>query len=173
MVFNREEMVLNRKNDYKWADGMKWSMDANTVGGIVEYLERKDGAATSKGLLEVAKDENSPIHKLFIWDDAVAAEKYRLHTSKSIINSLRIVVKVQDDYGNEQKILSAFVNIRDERRKAAKYMTVVDALNDDDTRNIVLNRMYKDMKSFADRYALYSEAANVIEAINQTLEGVA
>lgn len=171
MVFDENEMVLNRKNDYEWDSYYKYSVDANVVGGITEYLERKDGEVTTTSFLDVAKDKNSPIHGMFEWDNKVAANKYRLAQAAKIIAALRVVVVTNNEESPEKKV-SAFVNVNPARNTTAKsiYMNVNNALSNEDTRSVVLNRMYRDMQAFIDRYYTFDEVSNVIQAMSEVLD---
>ena len=171
MVFDENEMVLNRKNDYEWDGHFNYKVDANTVGGIVEYLERKNGSVTSEAFLEVAKSEDSPIHNMFEWNDKVAANKYRLEQSRKIICALKVVV-VTDNEDKPEKKVSAFVNINPPSEVSTRsvYMNLNNALSNEDTRKNVLDRMYRDMQAFIDRYYTFDEVSNVIQAMSEVLD---
>lgn len=174
MVFDVNEMLAKRKHDYKWKEeGYQYTANPNVVGSVVEHLERKNGRATSKDFLEFSKEEDSPTHNMFDWNDERCAEKYRLQMSKNVINSLRVVVQIENPKTNvsEPKVVSAFVRVNDTSpSKTAEYMNIQDAMSNEDTRKHVLNRMYNDMRTFANRYEMYNEAAGVISAINKALE---
>ncbi len=58
----------------------------------VVALQDENGRLTPAMLVEDARDPNSPLHRLFDWDDASAAEKQRLHTARQILVSVKVVV---------------------------------------------------------------------------------
>jgi hypothetical protein len=171
MVFDENEMILNRKNNYEWNGYHNYKVDANIVGGIIECIERQNGSVTSEALLEVAKSEDSPIHNMFEWNDKVAANKYRLEQSRVIICSLRVVVTADNEDEPEKKI-SAFVNVNPPSEVGTKsvYMNLNNALSNEDTRKNVLDRMYRDMQAFIDRYYTFDEATKVIQAMSEALD---
>jgi hypothetical protein len=171
MVFDENEMILNRKNNYEWSGYHNYKVDANIVGGIIECIERQNGSVTSEALLEVAKSEDSPIHNMFEWNDKVAANKYRLEQSRVIICSLKVVVTTDNEDEPEKKI-SAFVNVNSPSEVGTRsvYMNLNNALSNEDTRKNVLDRMYRDMQAFIDRYYTFDEATKVIQAMNGALD---
>lgn len=171
MVFDTSTMLLNRKNDYEWGD-YGYAVDANIVGSICEGIEARDGVVTKEALLEVAKDPNSPLHDSFEWDNDVAANKYRLGQSKTMINNLRVVVRITENHKPQR--FSAFIKVNNANSNTpAEYLNVVDALKDDEARSFILERMYRDMKSFCSRYEMYEEAAGVVSAIKKAVGGIA
>lgn len=73
----------------------------NTLGlrndnaqALGEFLEAKfpDGRPNAHKLVEVAKDPESIAHKYFDWDDKSAADKWRVHQARKLINALYIEI---------------------------------------------------------------------------------
>lgn len=58
-------------------------------------LQDENGRVTPAMVVDDARDVNSPLHRLFDWDDASAAEKQRLHTARQIIVSVKVVVTTE------------------------------------------------------------------------------
>ena len=159
-------MVYQRKNDYEYREGWRPGVDANTVGGVMEEIEEKHGSVTSELFLEASRPENSPTHGVFEWDDGVAAEKYRLHQASRTICSIRVVVK-EDPFGKTmEKPPRAYVNVSSDDSKKAQYMNVRDALENEDTRFLVLSRAMRELKEFQEKYSNLSELAEVFLAIS-------
>ena len=61
---------------YKKKDGARLKTDAQTVGDILEKLE-KNGGLTAKRLVDESRPEDAPLNKKKKWGDAKAAEAYR------------------------------------------------------------------------------------------------
>lgn len=53
-----------------------------------------DGRLLPSNVVEEARDENSPLHEFFEWEDTIAAEKYRLSQARTLIRSVKISVTV-------------------------------------------------------------------------------
>ena len=160
-------MVYQRKHEYEYRDGWRPSVDANTVGGVMEEIEEHHGSVTSELFLEASRSEDSPTHGVFEWDDNAAAEKYRLHQASRTICAIRVIVKETQDFPIPKKPQRAFVNIVEDDCKKAQYMNVSDAFANEDTRMAVLTRAMRELKSFQEKYSSLTELAEVFEAIDR------
>ncbi len=60
---------------YSWKYGNSFS--AQMVGEQFEAIEKRDGTLTKAAIVDAARSEDSPMHGMFEWDDAVAGELYR------------------------------------------------------------------------------------------------
>ena len=158
-------MVYKPKKKYEWWDGYGRVVDANTVGGVVEQLEEKNGKVTKEDFLEASRPEDSATHALFEWDDSKAAEAYRLDQSRTIINSLRVVYVKPD---KEEVKVSAFVQTYKENGNAV-YENVYDALKDDGKREVILNRIRGELNAFIVRNQHIEELADLLEEAAQKL----
>lgn len=69
---------------------------AQGLAAIVERIADERGVCTPKALLEASRDEESPLHPLFEWDDKVAAEKHRLDHARRLIRCVRFITEGRD-----------------------------------------------------------------------------
>lgn len=158
-------MVFQRK--YKYGT-RSFNVPAPVVGEMFEDLEREYGAVTDRNFLDASRPEESPTHKLFEWDDEKAAESYRLHQSRCVINAVKVEVIVEEN--EPPKTVSAVVNISEGVNDGtAKYVNVVAALSDENNRQIVLNRALRELNAFRHKYETLEELADVINAIGKVL----
>ena len=63
---------------------------------LVALVER-DGSITPASVLDEARDEASPLHTHFEWDDSEAAEQYRLVQARGLIRRYKVTVEVKPD----------------------------------------------------------------------------
>ena len=167
---------------YSWKDGWRPKVKADVVGEVFSRIEERDGEVTSKAFLDESRSEDSPTHDLFVWDDAEAAEKYRLSQSHRIISQLQIEIIVEDVpipesaelvISAENTVKSpAYVNVNPAGRFGVKntkgsFVNIQKAMSDDDMRKIVLKNALSELNVFKNRYALYKELAGVFEAIKE------
>jgi hypothetical protein len=54
------------------------------------------GALTAPRVVEEARDESSPLHAHFDWDDTTAAHKHRLEQARTLIRRVRLEVTVHE-----------------------------------------------------------------------------
>ena len=153
---------------YKWSIGLYASVDANAAGKELEKIEKEQGEITNKAVVEAAKSKKSVLHNLFDWDDKIAGEKWRLTQARNIIAAL---VVVPEDKGGYDK--RAFVNIVSDPENPAhppRFINYETAMNDEETRNILLTNAMRELHVFKEKYKKLKELAKVIEAIN-SIEG--
>lgn len=158
-------MVFKPKS-YKWRDGTPYATDPELVGGVVEQIEARDGAVTRESFLEASRAEDSPTHSMFEWDDAIAAEKFRLNEASKIIGALQIVY---DDADGTERSVSGFINVKNEKR--AVFKNVVDALSDQESRELIIARLRREVESLIERNRNIEELADILREALASLEG--
>ena len=151
-------MVYKPKNNYFWGEGFKPKVNANIVGAVVEKIEEKDGEVTKESFLEFSRPTKSPTHSLFEWDDSVAAEKYRLGQSKSIIGHLRVTYI--DSNGEDAKV-NAYVKVTP-KGEHPTYQNIHIALQDEEKREVVLERIREELNRFIERNKHIEELAEIL-----------
>lgn len=151
---------------YKW-NKYAYPISADIVGKHFEKLEKKHGQLNREIVLESARPEKSPIHDLFEWNDSVAAENYRLHQATLLICNLDVVTEKEDE---KPIICRAYVNVTDERK--GSFLNTTMAFQNEDTKNIVLNRAYRELKAFEEKYRNLKEFADLISVIDQMMAKV-
>lgn len=159
--------------EYSW-NGPNRCVEAWKVAEHLQKLEQENGGVTREAFLDSARDENSEMHKLFEWDDTVAAEKYRLEQANKIIHSIKVTV--QSDEDKEPAIVNAFVMPGYTEKKVGetgRYINIMSATEKVDTRALVLEDARKNAKWFMNKYQGISELSNVIDAINEFLKRTA
>ena len=147
---------------YFW-DKRTFGVKADVVGAVFEDLEERYGGVTPENFLNASRPKDSPTHKLFEWDNKKAAENYRLHQSRTVINNIRIEVVVEDKAFK----VPAYVNVSTKNDGSAKYQYTPRVFEVMETREIVLARARNELEMFKAKYEKFEELANVITAINQ------
>ena len=147
--------------------GRKFSVSADVVGAEMEKIEQRDGEVTSKSLLEAGRPQESALHSLFEWDDSKAAEQYRLKQATDVITHIHIRVEE-----NPKEPYRAYVNIQqsDGQTERGRFINVTTAMENEETRMVVLSAAMTEMKRFSAKYAKYKELSEVFEAIDKTLK---
>jgi len=141
---------------YSWKTGSRISADADVVGGICEKLSER-GQLSPENLLEQARSVNSPIHGLFEWDDAAAAEQYRRIQARHLIANLTIV-------GDNKTETRAFVRCT---QTTSEYTPINVCLSYPDMTERLLSQAYKDMRAFQAKYKSLEALAPVLAAMEE------
>lgn len=146
--------------EYSW-NGPKRAVSAEVVAKHIEKLATKYGECTKEQFLDSARSERSVLHKLFEWDDTVAAEKYRLHQAQMIICSLKVTV-IEEDHA--PIITRAFVTTEE---RTTGYVHIRDAMSDEEKRAKVIEEAKRDAQWYIDKYNGLIELSNVIAAMDE------
>ncbi|MFP4066200.1 MAG: hypothetical protein ACLFS5_01745, partial [Spirochaetaceae bacterium] len=115
---------------YRWKEGTRFSADAETVAEEINTLEQK----TPHGVLLLAEDEGTELHKCFTWDDAAAAHKYRLEEARKVLRSVIVVEEEAPEpiQYRAWEVISV-PSESEEGESHNEYVSVPDVLSDDDT----------------------------------------
>lgn len=116
---------------------------------------------TAEAVLEKGRDENSELHKCFLWDDTEAAERYRKTQAYQIIRSF-VIEKIK----TEDKVNVRAIQLSSEP-KVYKPTRVI--LQQKDEYQELLNRALRDLEIFQQRYKTLSELEGIFEEINNLL----
>lgn len=95
---------------------------------VLKELER-DGRLFPADVVERARDEDSPLHSHFEWDNNEAADKYRLHQARALIRTVKLMVTVHD----VPVSVSYYVRDPEADAKQAGYRSVISLRSEEDT----------------------------------------
>ncbi len=173
---------------YSWRGGWTPKISAEIVGAVFEEIEERDGEVTSKAFLDASRDEESPTHSLFEWDDTVAAENWRMRQSQGIIGQLQYEIVVEEVESEETEVeleiktedeepktrkVPAYVNVNPYGRFGANketttgsYVNLESAMSDEDKRKVVLENVLNELSVYQRKYFMYKELSDIFDAIN-------
>ena len=152
----------------------KWKVDFYPVPAQVagEYLENlrveNGGILTPEVVLNASRKEDAVLHSCFEWNDSVAAEKFRLEQSRHLIANITVITETT----SEPKTVRAFINISPPATKG-KYTTLYIAMNNTATRKQALLNALRELRAFQNKFATYSELADVFKAIDDFADSLA
>jgi len=149
---------------YKWSTNLYAKVKPEDAGREFEQIERENGYITPEAIVDRARPENSVMHKLFEWNDSIAAEKYRTQQAGCIIGAL-IVTKSETNYTKR-----AFVNIVSSPhnpQNKPQYIRVDKAFSDPVSKAIILKNAIADLKRFKEKYTALKELSKVFKAIEE------
>lgn len=106
---------------------------------LMELSADRNGAISPQIVLEAARDETSPLHDYFDWDDASAAERYRLVQARVL---LRLVIPTFERTNSERIPIRLFTSVRALRGRdggsSPSYIPSVMLLSNDDRRKMLV-----------------------------------
>lgn len=125
------------------------------------------GRVDSAGVLKDAKNNNSPLHSFFEWDEGKAAEQYRLHQARGLIQS---VVAIYTDGKNKAFRTKAYVHIAE--ATAPHYRETGHAMSQAKTRNMVLQRAWKELVAWRQRYQDLKQFSELFDVMNEVVKAL-
>jgi hypothetical protein len=160
------------KLGYDWARKWYADADANAVGHRIEAIAKKSGTAFEmappKAIVDDARKKTSPLHPLFTWDDAAAAEEWRVQEARQLVKNLvRVVIREESD--GEPERVRAFVSVKDEEGNRG-YVTTVLAASEPALRRQMVEDALNGLRAWRARYKELSELRPVLDAIEQVEE---
>lgn len=140
--------------------------DQATIRQELERLE-VNGRLTPEQVVEAARDETSPLHTLFEWDDEKASHKYRLDQARSLIRSVRVEVRV------DSRVVRAIGYIHDPGAgpRQQGYVRITNVTSDQMAREAVMAELVRAQaaleraRGIADVLDLTAELESLIEEI--------
>ena len=144
---------------YQWKEGARISFPAQVAGTVCAALEEQN-ALTAQRLVDESRPEDAPLHAAFEWNDTIAAEEWRKHTARHIINSLVIREEAQVP-------VRAFFNIRAE---GSSYQSIHAIIKRPDKMDCLLGEAYAEMEAFRRKYAMLEQLRGVMDAIDTSMD---
>ncbi len=140
-----------------------YDADAQAVADEIAAIGE---TATPVQIVDKARDEATELHKCFTWDDAEAAEKYRLNEARQIVRLL--VIKPREDEA-ETKSEPIRLFYKTDRDHDSGYKQTRLILQDKDEYRALLRQAKAELNAFRVKYKTLVELEAVFEAIDELL----
>lgn len=151
---------------YAWKPSRSFGVDAQVVGEAIAEIEAVHGECKPPHFVAAAKSKGSPLHTLIDWDNWKAADNWRLHQARNVINA---VVVTHVDNREIPKPIQAFVNITQGKERG--YVSTVYAMSDEEKRKIILETARKDLMAWRNKYEALSEFSELFVVIDRVADG--
>lgn len=128
---------------------------------LLALADENEGLITVDAVLDAARDEDSPLHRHFEWDDSKAAENHRRWQARTLIARCRITLESRPD-----TLVRAFVSLPSDRVAKRGYRMMVDVMQDQDQRA----ELMQDMRA---RLAYWTQQSAMLDApVRKALENL-
>lgn len=150
---------------YRPAAGSSLSKEKAQIVG--ETLE-KMGSFTPLDVVQAARNEESPLHEHFTWDDLKAAEKYRLWEARHLVNTITVVVTVAGKE-TETRGFHSITMEGDDETIEQRYTAIKIVSASPDMREQVIERAKRELAGWSARYEQYQDVfgANLFAEIKK------
>lgn len=127
------------------------------------------GNLQPKTVVDSARDDESPLHGSFNWDDTSAAEQWRLQQARQLI---RAVVTYEKVGSGKSVPCRVFVSLTPDREEdGGGYRLSNSVMSDVDYRRQMLADAMAEMQRFKEKYRRLSELAKVFAAMDDVTAG--
>jgi hypothetical protein len=143
------------------------------VAAFESLIARHDGQISPRILLDEARNEASPFHRYFQWDDGTAAEQYRLIQAGQLIRTWRGSV-MRIDQESKTVTLKTVRRVQspesDRGKGEASYAPIEDILSDPERREAMVHTALRELIAARRRYSELIELADVWAAVDLAAE---
>lgn len=137
----------------------KYPVSADVAKAEFDRIYEKFGELTAKSVVDENRSVSAPLHSCFEWDDAVAAEKYRVHQAGDMIRCL-VTIK-ETEKPNEPVVVRAMV------KTTEKYEPITVAIRSEQKYAVLLQDALNDVKRFRQKHSALVELKNVFDAMDE------
>ena len=152
--------MMNNEHAYQFTVDNIFPVDAQTAGEALEAIYSKYGAITPENVLNDSREEGTPLHKCFEWDDKIASEKYRLSQAGKIIRAVVIVHKTPHE---DREPVRYYVHCR----AAHEYHPMNIVLENKDMRAEMLENAKRDFENFRRKYSVLTSLTGFFAAADE------
>lgn len=162
---------------FEWKPGSKHKTNADVAGKVCTDLEAK-GALNASNLVEVSRPKSAPLHNEFEWRNTIAAENWRCHQARNIINALTFtIVKTEEDPSEESVVLDvqktaepttqvrAFFKLDTE--SSGNYESLQTILANEEKSDSLLQMALKEFTQFRNKYQTVRELIPLFQAFDE------
>jgi|TARA_R100000306_G_C4358759_1_gene134174 hypothetical protein len=155
--------------EYIWANRFKnfhyKEVEAQVFGDRIESLRAELGdAITPVDVVEDARPPDSPTHSLFTWNDSQAAEKWRHHQARNMIDSVHVVISYKEmtpvTGAYNQRVTITYSN----GTRDGAYVPHVLALSSPIWRAQIIKEAHQGLRRWARRYSELRDEPSLAQA---------
>ena len=133
---------------------------------LKEIARRDGGLLRPASVVDAARDDKSPLHGAFEWDDTEAAQKYRLLQAQSLIRSF----KVEIERNGQTLTVPVFVGVSTDRtgdKADNPYRMLEQVVEKPDLMAVAVRDAIDQLEALRKRYAHLQELADVWAAVDK------
>lgn len=138
-----------KKHDH---DAIRTELDRLKANGVIRPVD----------VVDAAREESSPLHGWFNWDDSEAAHQYRLLQAR---NLLRVYVIVDTPESNPVRALVSLTT--DRNNPGGGYRAIADVMGDQELRDQLLRDAFVQLGNLRKKYQHLQELAAVWAALDE------
>ena len=120
-------------------------------------------------LVDESKPVDAPLHSEFEWRNAKAANSWRLHQARKIVQSIEILPEGKQPVRGYSSVQVVTEQAGSPAKSTFVFRSIEDVLSNPETRDELLGQAIRDALAFRKRYQALQELAKVFAALDETL----
>lgn len=144
----------------EWYPGMESLHNKADAQRCAEEIMSICDSPTPEQIYEKAKGEETELHKCLEWDDAVAADKYRVQQCGEIVRHLIIKRLDQTEDAPQEKIRFFFHDTT-----TGGYTPTIRIVREEDKYQALLQQAMSELRAFKQKYACLTELKEILALI--------
>lgn len=157
-----------------WKPGSRLSsiLDAEQCHKEIEAIrESCGGDFTAADIVERARDESSPLHRGFEWDDTAAAHEHRLSQARKINRSIQVKYLDLPNQPETRAYEVKRVEVSSDGTSSRKFFSSSEeVMNDPDSRARLITEALNELQRLRVRFRLLQELSIVWRSVDEVLE---
>lgn len=138
--------------------------DPQKIGeALSDIASTNGGELTPLAVVEAASRPKHVLHRHFEWDDAKAAQAYRLDQARTIIRAIHV-----EDTESEEGHAAAFISISD--KAGTSYRLLSDVKKNADLQARVLAQAERDLEAWENRYKALEDICRIVRDARNALK---
>jgi hypothetical protein len=142
----------------RWRNGFRTRVNADDALAVSLEIAERDGSVTPQAFVDAARPDDSPIHAGFTWEDAEAAERWRVTEARALLRNLVLIEVIGDE---RKDIGPAYLNVTiagpedgesDDQDSARAYVRLGDVRQSSDLREAALAEAKAGLRSWRRRF---------------------
>ena len=155
-----------------WRKGYHGKIDATVAATELDKIKDDNGGVLTAGIVvQKAKSKRSKLHPAFEWDDAKAADEFRLNQARNMMNSIEVVYPEHPKQRPVRKYHVVTEKPKMDQPARKVYQTTREIMQDPIMRDEVLANAIREALSFRRKYAELQELAGVFAALDEFIQG--
>jgi len=156
--------MAKRRKRYKASNHAPITDDqAQVLGDVIEDIKQKTGQTHVKAeqLAAYAKPKGSPIHDMFVWNDAAAAGAYRVLQARKYLAYVKVVVRVNGKSQTTRAFHSVTVQVGEDDVETG-YVSVQTIMKDKGLSDQVAKKALSEANRWRNRYREYADIFGLV-----------
>jgi len=154
----------------QWKPGKRFSVKVEVAHHSLEMIRKKYKRLDPATIVAEAEREDHPLHRCFNWNNDEAAQRWREHQARNLINSIEVIYQENVGRDDAKTINIAPCYVANQIENG--YLNTEEAIEDIDTRELIVNAAVAGLRGWKERYGRLKEMSDVVEAIQKTEQKV-